>query len=238
MAKGGRTGEVKAGWHRRLYLPAYQYSEAARLAGTTPQTIARWFRGYEVPGHRMKPVLPSDGSPRLSYLQLVEVAFVATFRKHGVKLEALRQAREYCVKTLNSEYPFAQLKFKTDGVHVFHTLAQYEGDGWRDEHLIATDAGGQIVWGSAVVDRLNQFDYEEGLALRWHPRGRQSVILVDPRIAFGAPVILNTGVPTWAVKDRVQAGEDPEEIQEDFGLSRQQLEEALTFEEVTLPAAA
>jgi len=84
MATNVRSEQKSAGWrNRRLYLPAYRFSEAARLAGTAPQTIARWYRGYEVPGHRMQPVLPSDGSPLLSYLQLVEVAFVATFRGLG-----------------------------------------------------------------------------------------------------------------------------------------------------------
>jgi uncharacterized protein (DUF433 family) len=186
----------------------------------------------------MKPVLPSDGMALLSYLQLVEVAFVATFRKLGVKLEALRRAHEYSVKTLHSEYPFAQLSFKTDGVHVFHTLAEYENGDFPDERLIATEIGGQLVRGPAVADRIEQFDYEEGLALRWHPRGRESVILVDPRIAFGAPIIGETGVPTWVVKDRVQAGEELEEIEEDFDLSRSQIEEALAFEGVDVAAAA
>jgi uncharacterized protein (DUF433 family) len=239
MGRDRRNGETNAGWqNRRLYLPAYRVSEAARLASTTPQTIARWYKGYEVPGHRIRPVLPSDGSPLLSYLQLVEVAFVATFRRIGVKLESLRNAREYCVKTFSSEYPFAELRFKTDGVHVFRTFAEYEEDGLRDEQFVATDIGGQLAWAPAIADRISQFDYEAGLALRWHPRGRESVILVDPRIAFGAPIIGETGVPTWVVKDRIQAGEDLNEIEEDFGLSSSQLEEALVFEDVTVPAAA
>jgi uncharacterized protein (DUF433 family) len=239
MARDRRNGNSRTGWqNRRLYLPAYRISEAARLANTTAQTITRWHKGYEVPGHRMRPVLPSDGSPLLSYLQLVEVAFVATFRRLGIKLGALRRAREYSVKTLNTEYPFAQLSFTTDGVHVFHTFAEYENEGLQDERLIATDAGGQLVWVPAVADRIAQFDYEDGLALRWHPRGRESVILVDPRIAFGAPVIGGTGIPTWVVKDRVEAGEDLDELEDDFGLSRDQLNEALRFEDVTVPAAA
>jgi len=239
MTRERHGGDGTSGWqNRRLYLPAYRFAEAARLAGTTPQTIARWYRGYDAPGHRMKPVLPSDGTTLLSYLQLVEVAFVATFRKLGVKLEALRRAREYSVKTLHSEYPFALLSFKTDGVHVFHTLAEYEDGDFPDERLIATEIGGQLVWGPAVAERINQFDYEEGLAMRWHPRGRQSVILVDPRIAFGAPIIGDTGIATWVVKDRFQAGEELGEIEEDFDLSRAQIEEALAFEGIVVPAAA
>ena len=223
-----------------MYLPAYRFSEAAQLAQTTYQNISRWFQGYSAPGHQMRPFLPSDGSGLLSYLQLVEVAFVATFRKQGVKLDALRQAHEYCVKTLNSEYPFAELRFKTDGVHLFHIYVEFEdGPLQREEPLlIATDAGGQMAWGEAVAERINQFEYEHGLAMRWHPRGPDSVILVDPRIAFGAPTIADTGVPTWVIKDRFAAGETLQEIEDDFDVPLAQLREALTFEDVALPSAA
>jgi len=153
-----------------------------------------------------------------------------------VKLDALRQARDYCARTLDSEYPFAQMRFKTDGVHVLHALAEYEDDGLHGQHLVATDVGGQLVWVQAVADRIGEFDYEDGLALRWHPRGRDSVILIDPRVAFGAPIIGGTGVPTRILRDRFQAGEHIEDIQEDFGLTRPQLEQALFFEDVAIAA--
>jgi uncharacterized protein (DUF433 family) len=108
----------------------------------------------------------------------------------------------------------------------------------EDRSLIMTDVAGQIVWGAAVADRINQFDYEDGIALRWHPRGRESVILIDPRIAFGAPIIGETGVPTWVVKDRYRAGEDLDEIGDDFGVTHAEIEEALAFEDVPVNAAA
>src|SRR5712691_8589207 len=140
--KKGADRDTARWTNHRLYLPAYRYSEAARLAGTTAQTISRWYRGYQAPGHRMRPVLPSDGTSLLSYLQLVEVAFVADFRRGGVKLDRLRQAHEYCRKTFSSEYPFAQYRFKTDGVHVFAEFMEHEG-GWSNEELlIITDKGG------------------------------------------------------------------------------------------------
>ena len=227
-----------AHWNRRLYLPAYRFGEAARLADTTPQTLARWFRGYEAPGHRMKPVLPSDGHPLLSYLQLIEAAFVADFRKLGLKLDVLRRARAYCAKTLGSEYPFAELDFRTDGAHLFATIAEHEDESSAEQRLIVADVGGQVAWGAAIQERLDQFDYEQGLALRWYPRGRNSGILIDPRIAFGAPIIGDTGVPTWVIRDRYEAGEDLAEIEEDFGVPRVLLREALTFENVELPTAA
>jgi uncharacterized protein (DUF433 family) len=225
---------------RRLYLPAYRFSEAARLAETTPQTVTRWYYGYAAPGHQMDPVLPSDGSSLLSYLQLVEVAFVATFRKQDVRLDTLRRAHEYSRKTFNSEHPFAELKFTTDGVHVFHTYARWEDSALQREEplVITTDAGGQLAWGEAIEERIRQFDYEKDLALRWHPRGRKSVIVVDPQIAFGAPIISGSGVPTWVIKDRYEAGETLREIEGDFDVPLSHLQEALIFEDVALPSAA
>src|SRR5438270_1260132 len=238
--RAGRPGKrVEPGWQLfRLYLPAYRFSEAARLAGTTTQSISRWYRGYEVPGHRMRPVLPSDGGGLLAYRQLVEVAFVASFRRLGVKLDTLRKAHDYCRKTFESEHPFAELRFKTDGVHVLALLADYDPTWAEEERLIVTDVGGQLVWEPAIRDRLDQFDYEENLALRWYPRGRSKVIVVDPRVTFGAPIIRGTGVPTAVVRERYQAGETLEDIQEDFGIPRLQLEQALEFEEVRLSTAA
>ena len=93
-------------WRRRLYLPNYQIGEAARYADISPQTVAAW--------HRIDKALLSQKERReaLSYLQLIEVAVVATFRRAGVKLPDIRAARDYAQKTLKSEYPFAQYRFK------------------------------------------------------------------------------------------------------------------------------
>jgi uncharacterized protein (DUF433 family) len=90
----------------------------------------------------------------------------------------------------------------------------------------------------ALRSTLHLFDYEDGLALRWHPRGRGSPILVDPRIAFGAPMIADSGVPTSVIRDRFKAGETLAEIEDDFDIPRAQVEEALAFEGVPVHTAA
>src|SRR4051794_5607146 len=166
---------------RRLYLPAYRYAEAARLVQTTSQTITRWYHGYEVPGPRLRPVLPVQQARLLSYMQVVEVAFVEDFRRLGVRLQSLRQAYQYLHKTFQVEYPFAQLDVKTEGVSVLAEYAAHEG-GRALSQMIAADRGGQLVWPEAIQERFDQFDYEHQLAVRWHPRGRENPILVDPRI--------------------------------------------------------
>jgi uncharacterized protein (DUF433 family) len=184
----------------------------------------------------MRPVLPVQQAGLLSYMQVVEVAFVADFRRLGVRLDNLRRAHEYLRKTFRVEYPFAQLDVKADGASV---LAEYAGheDGEIVRRLIAADRDGQLIWPRTIQERFAQFDYERRLAVRWHPRGRENPILVDPRIAFGAPVIEQVGIATWIIRERYEAGEEIAEIEEDYGVTREQIAAALAFEGVKLQVA-
>jgi hypothetical protein len=128
-------------WNERLYLPAYRYSEAARLAETTPQSVARWFRGYQAPGHQMQPVFDAESPRLLSYMQLVEVAFVAAFRRLGVKLDDLRRAHEYLRRQLGVDYPFAQLELKTDGKNVLANVLPNHNATWSWPIVAASSSG-------------------------------------------------------------------------------------------------
>ena len=53
-------------------------------------------------------------------------------------------------------------------------------------------------------------------------------MLIDPRIAFGAPTV--KGVATWILKGRYQAGECLADMREDFGLTEDELQFGLEFE--------
>lgn len=217
-------------WKRRLYLPAYQVSDASRYVGTSPQTVVYWH--YR--GGRLGPALPSRERRRpLSYLELVEAAFVATFRKLGVPLQRIRRAREYAAQTLHAEYPFAEYRWQTEGLHVMLALKEIEGES-SVGRLVVGDAHGQIVWEHLVGERFAQFDYENGLAIIWHVAGRQSPVVIDPRVSFGAPTV--SGVPTWILKGRYGAGESTEDIQEDFGIEATDVAQGLEFEGVRLAA--
>lgn len=220
-------------WLKRLYLPAYNTVEAARLAKTRPQTVAYWHYGT---GTKVGPALKEKerGAP-LSYLQLVEVAFVASFRKRGVSLQRIRRAREYVAKRFQVEFPFAHFRFYTEGIHVLLDLTEHETE-FKD--LIAADEAGQMAWRDTLAERFAEFDYDENLelALPWHPRGKSVPIIVDPRISFGAPVVERIGVPTWVLRGRIEAGETPEEIEEEFAVRPSELKHALEFEELQFAA--
>ena len=217
-------------WRRRLHLPAYQIGDVVRYAGTAPQTVTYWhYRGGQ-----LGPVLPGRVRRQpLSYLQLVEIAFVATFRALGVPLQRIRRARIYASQVLNSENPFAEYKWLTEGYHVMLDLRDVDSDP-KIGRLIVGDSAGQIAWRDMVSERFAQFDYEDGLALVWWVRGRQMPVTIDPRVAFGAPTV--KGVPTWALRGRWHAGESMPDIEEDFGLVEQDVRRALQFEDIEVAA--
>lgn len=209
-------------WRRRLYVPNYQVQEAARYAGVSPQTILDWHKA----GSR-KTLSQRESRAALSYMQLIEVAVVSAFRKAGVSLNSIRATRDYASKVLNSEFPFAEYRFKADGKRLVMDYQQIEGEKGRGK-LLRADQGGQLAW-EEVVGRLSEFEYEpNGIAVRWHVTGPNSPVVIDPRVAFGAPAV--TGTPTWVLKGRWDAGETLEEIADDFGLTEPDILKALEFE--------
>jgi uncharacterized protein (DUF433 family) len=213
-------------WRKRLYLPNYQVGEVARYAGISSQTVASW--------HRFGSTLSSkDRRSALSYLQLIEVAVVAAFRKAGVSLRRIRDARAYVSKELKSKFPFADYRFKTNGKRLWIDYAEIEGDKGKGK-LLGVDRLGQLAWGE-ILGRLQEFEYENGgLAIRWRVCGPNSPVVIDPRVSFGAPSV--TGTPTWVIKGRWDAGESPSEIADDFNLNVPAVREALKFEGI-IPGA-
>src|SRR6185437_2796927 len=205
-------------WRRRMLLPAYQIGEAANYAQVAPQTIAAW--------HRLETALLMQREQRsaLSYMQLIEVAVVAAFRKAKVPMNRIRKARLWAAHELKSEYPFAEYKFKENAKHLYLDSQQVDV---KSNTVVQTDTGGQLEWES-VIGRLKEFEYEDQIALRWHVAGEGKPIIIDPRVSFGTPTV--RGIPTWVLRGRFDAGESDGDIADDFGLENKEVREALKFE--------
>ncbi len=223
MNGGPDVSRMVPKWRRRLYLPAYKVGDAGRYSGISTQSVTRW---CELLTERHK-------GERLSYLELIEVALVASFRRAGLSLRRIRRTREFAAQVLNEEHPFAHLNWKTEGRHLMVELREIEDDGELD-NLVLGDEHGQLTWADVIAERFTEFDYEEDLALRWHVGGKDSEVTIDPRIRFGAPTV--NGIPTWVLKGRWEAGERIDEIEVDFGLSREVITDGLRFEGVQIAA--
>lgn len=208
-------------WRKRLRIPAYPVGEAARYTRVHASTVNAW--------HKVDKKLLSakDKGQRLSYLQLIELAVVAAFRKGGFRLPEIRAAREFVQKNLGSDYPFAEFKFKRFGKSLFT-----EDNNEKAPHrLLKVNGGGQLAWDELIGPVLEEFEYEhEGIAIRWRLAGADSPIIIDPRLSFGAPSV--RGTPTWIIKGRFDAGESDSAIADDFRLEVSEVRAALKFEGV------
>jgi uncharacterized protein (DUF433 family)/DNA-binding transcriptional MerR regulator len=207
-------------WRKRLDIPNYQVGDAARYARVSPQTVSAW--------HKIEQQMLSakEKRARLSYLQLIELAVVAAFRKAKFPLPEIRAARDYVQNNFDSKHPFAEYKFKRYGKSLF---TEHKGPGRH--RLVKVNQAGQLAWDELIGPLLEEFDYEhDGIAVRWHVGGANSPIIIDPRISFGAPSV--GGTPTWIIKGRFDAGESDSAIADDFNLKVTAVREALKFEGV------
>lgn len=65
---------------------------------------------------------------------------------------------------------------------------------------------------------------------REHKADEPKTIVIDPYISFGRPVLAGTGIATTIIAQRYKAGESIEELAEDYGRSRSEIEEAIRCE--------
>lgn len=198
------------------------------MARTSPSTVRRWLYGYEAPGHRMRPVFGKrtavgERRPEISFLVLAELLVAAAFRKKRIRLERIRRAHDYAREHFGVEYPFAHLRFETDGRHILYRFQQEEAG----ESLLALDQYGQWTLPGDVVDALESFEFEDELASRWFPLGKDVPIVVDPRFGAGKPTIVNRGVTVETLQKRWQAGQTIAFLAQDFRLDKGVVELAL-----------
>lgn len=207
-----------------LAAPRYSFAEAARLARVRPATSRRWIAGYSrrvEDGERGTP--PAEGSA--SFADLVEVAAIRGLLDLGLPIRGIRAIVETCRDRFQSERPLLSHRFRADGRDAFVRLDAMEGE------LVSLPRGkGGIAWDEVLGPFLDTVEYEGEWVHRWWPGGRERTVVVDPRYGYGLPVVAGTGVRTEIIRERVEAGDSPEQIGRDFGVSRRAVEHALEFE--------
>ena len=209
-------------WMKRLETPAYRVTDAARYAGLRPAAISEWFR-------RSGPSLPHrDRGLPLSYLELIEVAFVATFKSLNVPMRDIRRVRDCLARVLESEYPFSARDFKSKGLPSILRESSGQLNAVDLRRIVVFEHRKYVAWNSIVKSRFSQFDYDYGMVVRWHLVGRRSRVAIDPRIAFGDPMV--SGLATWVIKGRCEAGYSADEISAEYQIDEADVRDALDFE--------
>ena len=166
------------------------------------------------------------------FLTLIELFTIYQLRCRGVSMHTLREAKAELARQFNTAHPFALRGLLTDCDKLLMQLG--------NDTLLELGTGGQTAFEtvlSAFCSKLD-FDTVSNCASRFYPEGRESGIVVDPWHAFGKPTVNGTNITTEAIASLLRAGEDPQAIAHDFGLTSRQVEDVQRFEHKELKMAA
>jgi uncharacterized protein (DUF433 family) len=212
-------------------LPAYTIPLAARLVRIPTVTLRSWVLGrtYETASQGKKRAMPLIDPPPggfLSFTNLVEAHVLASMRRvHEIKLHKCRRAIHFMKTNLKVEHPLARETFRTDGVDLFVD---------KLGTLINVSSDGQVELREAIEQGLTRVFYADGVACQLFPLTRQAEgpeqprhIVIDPRLAFGRPVLAGTAIPVEEIAQRFQAGDSIDTLAREFGVATDLVSEAL-----------
>jgi len=235
-----KTTETRAQTGDHRLAPAYSVGEAAHYLRMPEATLRSWVAGrsYPVAGRskRSKPLIHLDDPKKqyLSFVNLVEAHVLAAMRRHhGVKLPKVRNALDYVEREFRVERPLIVQSFQTDGLDLF--VERY-GD------LINASREGQSAMKEILGVYLKRIERDsKGLPIRLYPFTRDSqtdaaraadprVVVMNPTVSFGRPVIIGTGIPVSSIYERYKAGDSVADLARDFDLEIGAIEEAIRCE--------
>ncbi len=215
--------------------PAYTLAEAARYLKLPAATLRSWTlgRSYPTKAHNAAKFQPliraaSTRPPLLSFYNLIEAHVLRSLRTdHGVAIRELRAAITYAEQSLQIERLLLSQDLRTHAGAVF--LDKYG-------QLIELNASGQLAMRRLLAEHLKRVEWDaQQFPIRLYPfvpveSTAQRPIAIDASIAFGRPVILRAGISTSAIAERLDAGESIDELSDDYGLTRAEIEEAVLYE--------
>lgn len=212
-------------------LPAYTAREAAHYLRVPVATARYWCVGRDdylplIEVAARDPVL-------LSFLNLVELHVLASIRrKHRVSMPKVREAidwlRERTDNRHDRRHPLVSRALETDGIDLFTE---------RYGRLVNVNRDGQVVMREVLGDALRRIERDDhGIPVKLYPYTRSSVndaptlVVIDPRLAGGRPVLTGTGLATEMIAERYKAGESVEALAKDYEREEAEIEEALRCE--------
>ena len=219
--------------------PAYSAGEVTRILNLPSATVKAWSFGYNYQSgknqKRFQPVIaPADSQRRLlSFANLCELHVLSAIRRHHkVSLFKVRDSIEYLQSQLgSSNHPLIDNQLHTNNIDLFVEHAS---------QLLNISCDGQVAMRGDFEQALARIERDnKGSPIRLFPFSRTSisateqprVIVIDPRVSFGRPILTSAAIPTEIIADRFLAGDSPKEMAEDYRVEEKEIEEAIRFEQ-------
>lgn len=216
-------------------VPAYTPAEAARYVRLPVATLRSWVLGRQYPTAQGRADFPplirpaSRRPPWLSFSNLIEAHVLRSLRtEHGVPVKELRRALSYAERSLDIDRLLLRPELRADAGRVF--LDRYG-------ELIELTASGQLAMRRLFDEHLKRIEWDSSrFPVRLYPflsasaPSAERPIIIDPRIAFGRPVVASRGIATSTIAERVDAGESVNDIAADYDLAQSEIEQAVVYE--------
>jgi uncharacterized protein (DUF433 family) len=161
------------------------------------------------------------------FIGFAEAYVLSTFRKAGVPLQRIRPAVEMLSTTIGLDHALASKRLYTDGAEVLFDYASERGDGDLLELVVVRT--GQHQFSELVREYLKRITYgSDGWASRVRlPAYDRAEVVVDPKIAFGLPLVVHGGARVEDLIDRFNAGDSIADIADDFGVPHEEVEDVV-----------
>jgi uncharacterized protein (DUF433 family) len=206
------------------YRPIYSLAEVSRYARVNPETLRLWSHngGTSV-------VVLSDVVPPVtpfSFINLVETYVLEGLRRtHHVPMQRIRKAVVWLQNKYNTAHPLAELNLETDGYDLFVRELDIPINASRK---------GQSGFPEVLSRYLQRIERDrDKIPIRFYPytyAQAPKIIMMDPAVAYGRPVIEGTRVTSRMIFDRYSGGESLTDIAADYDLDIPRVEEALRCE--------
>jgi uncharacterized protein (DUF433 family) len=215
-----------------LERPVMTAREAARQLDIPPTTLMHWLEGEARADTWYPPVLREEptGSNEIVWGEMVEARYLRAYRQR-VSMQQLRQFITGLRREFGLDYPLAHCKpFVGPGRRLLLEL-QEDAELPASMRMVYEATTGQLILDSRVDEFLARvtFDDEgERQVQRMHPAGRNSPVVMDPRVGSAASTV--RGIRTEVLSELADSDVSVEEIAADFHLPVAVVKAALSYE--------
>ena len=210
-------------------LPLYGLSEAALYLRLPIKTLEYWAFGSS----HAKPLIRVAGRhPRvLSFMNLLECHMLAAMRSiYDLRLSKIRNAIANLSHPNWYKHPLIEKPLYTNRIDIL--LSDIDG---KVANISKHKDVVQFVIPEIVKIHMERIEYDQR-TLKFYPFVRErkadepKLIVINPAVGFGKPVIAGTGISTAVVASRFNARESIPDLAKEYGLEEGQIEEAIRWE--------
>lgn len=216
----------------------YTLKEAERFTGADSREVSRWLFGYRFKSGDSAPLwhtqladMEKDGQKVIGFRDLMELRIVKAFTQHNVPLRVIRAAIESARGIFSTEYPFTANRFLTDGKSIFYEALKAHGE------MELTDlVRRQVVFEHIIRPELYagiEFT-PSGQATRWFPLKKSEIIVLDPQISFGKPILTQYGIRTDVLAACFAVEQDKKKVAALYDIPLREVNAALRYEALSV----